>query len=647
MLSLFAGLPAPRYPLKSLRGSFCVSGLWLLSRLAVAEDLTSIPFEQLLETKVVGAAEFSQQLTDAPSAVSVITSEEIRRFGYRTLGEILNNMRGLNVGSNGAYSFLGGRGYGAPGEYAGRVMLRIDGQPVADNIFNQIYLGEDGLLDTEMIERVEYAPGPGSALYGNGAFLGVINVVTFRGRDLDGSQAAVTVGSSQDRKVRVSGGRRLVNGAEWLVSASSSQADLPDIPTGDGVLRDDQSGRRLFIKGSKDAWSVEGAFAERTQQELAIPLAYDWNFTDRNDFLKLGHDVDFGSFRSSVRLSHGRYLYRSAYREPIEDGRHFLEDISADGRWWDLDGTVSSVAFSGHRLVLGSEYRDDYQQNQQMRRYFPRRDEHEENHISDSAQTFSLYAQDEIALRHDLSLNLGVRADRHSAQDSEVRTNPRTALLYTGLANTSLSLSHGTATRFASSNEQNLYELPSVESERVTTTEFVADHRRGDFRLLGTLYRYRITDPINRFSDPTLERIDTRGAELEAQWQWHDVQIRGSHTWQQSQDNLGRALINSPRHLSKMQVSIPLAGERLRASIAVRYVGSRLVAPGADANGYAIADLTFTSRNILPGVNVTAAVRNLFDRQYQDASLFAGGISADLSWRGERSLWLSLGYSFE
>jgi iron complex outermembrane receptor protein len=96
-----------------------------------------------------------------------------------------------------------------------------------------------------------------------------------------------------------------------------------------------------------------------------------------------------------------------------------------------------------------------------------------------------------------------------------------------------------------------------------------------------------------------------------------------------------------------MQVSIPLAGERLRASIAVRYVGSRLVAPGADANGYAIADLTFTSRNILPGVNVTAAVRNLFDRQYQDASLFAGGISADLSWRGERSLWLSLGYSFE
>ena len=45
----------------------------------MAGDLTEVPFEQLLETEVVGAAEFAQQLTDAPSAVSVVTAEEIRR----------------------------------------------------------------------------------------------------------------------------------------------------------------------------------------------------------------------------------------------------------------------------------------------------------------------------------------------------------------------------------------------------------------------------------------------------------------------------------------------------------------------------------------------------------------------------------------
>lgn len=634
-------LPPIRYALESMRRCLCVSGLWLLSRAVVAQDLTSVPFEQLLETEVVGASQFSQQLTDAPSAVSVVTAEEIRRFGYRTLAEILNNMRGLNVGFDGIYYFPGGRGYGTPGEYAGRVMLRIDGQPVADNIFNQIYLGEDGLLDTELIDRVEYAPGPGAALYGNNALLGVINVVTLRGRDLNGSQVAMTTGSNQDRKVRASWGKRLENDGEWLVSASASKADLPNIHFNGDVMRDDLDGQRLFIKGSQGAWSLEGAFAERNQQEVTIPLGTRLNFSDENTFWKLGHDTDHGSYRSSVKLSYGSYLYRSAYREPVEDERPFTEHISADGRWLDLEGTVSSVALEGHRLVLGSEYRNDYQQDQQIRSYFPRRDEYEENHNKGAAQTFSLFAQDEIALAHDLSLNLGLRVDRRSSRGAVASSAPRAALSYTGLAYTTLSLSHGTATRFASRNETG-FGLPSIASERVTTTEFVADYRRGDFRMLGSLYRYRITDPLRRFSEPTLDRIDTLGAELEAQWQWGRVQLRGSHALQRSQDNLDRNLINSPHQLSKLQASVPLAGEHLRASVATRYVGKRLVTPQKSVSSYTITDLTLTSEEVLPGVSATAAVRNIFDRRYRDAALFGGE-----SEQGERSLWFSIGYAFE
>ena len=630
----------------------CASGLWLLSQVTAAEDLTSVPFEQLLETEVVGAAQFSQQLTDAPSAVSVVTAEEIRRYGYRTLAEILSNMRGLNIGFDGAYYFPGGRGYGLPREYAGRLMLRIDGQPVADSFYNQIYLGDDGLLDTELIERVEYAPGPGAALYGNNAFLGVINVVTLRGRDLDGSRVAVTLGSNQDRKVRASWGERLDNGAEWLVSASTSRADLPDFPLDGVVLKDSQEGQRLFLKGSLGAWSLEGAFAERKQLELIPADGSFEDFSDESSFWKLGHDADHGDYRTSVRLAHGSYRFRDAYRYPIGDGRFYTEDLSADGRWWNLDAAISSSAVDGHRLVLGSEYRDDYLQDQRRHRYFPRFDEHEYYQSNGSARTFSLYAQDEIALRHDLSLNLGLRIDRHSSEDTVVRSNPRAALLYTGLANTTLTLSHGSASRFASRNEETFnedtpYAVPDAESERVTTTEFVADHRFGDFRLLGTLYRYRIDDPIKRFADPTLEWIDSRGAELEAEWQWRGWQVRGSHAWQRAEDNRDRELINAPRHLSKLQVSVPLAGERLRASLATRYVGSRLVAPGMRSDGYAITDFTLTSRDLVPGVSITGAVRNLFDRRHQEASIFVPEDGADLPGYGERSLWLSLEYAFQ
>ena len=92
---------------------------------------------------------------------------------------------------------------------------------------------------------------------------------------------------------------------------------------------------------------------------------------------------------------------------------------------------------------------------------------------------------------------------------------------------------------------------------------------------------------------------------------------------------------------------MPLAGERLRASLAARYVGSRLIAPGMRAAGYAVADLTFTSQNLAPGVSVTAAVRNIFDRRYQEATPFELEREADLPEHGERSLWLSLEYAFE
>lgn len=631
-------VPPPRYTLNICRCLFA-SGLWLLSRAVAAQDLTSLPFEQLLKTEVVGASQISQQLTDAPSAVSVVTAEQIRRFGYRTLAEILNSMRGLNIGFDSAYYFPGGRGYGLPGDYAGRIMLRIDGQPVADNVFNQIYLGEEGLLDTELIERVEYAPGPGTALYGNNAFLGVINVVTLRGRDLNGGQVAMTTGSHQDRKARVSWGTRLDNGAEWLVSASASQADLPDVQVSDDVMHDNFDSKRFFFKGSQGAWSIEGAFAERNQQELTIPLGARWDFSDQNTFLKLGNDIDHGDYRTSVRLSHGSYLYRDRYYEPIDD---FIENTSADGRWWDLEGTISSVAFTGHRLVLGSEYRNDYLQDLQTKTYFPQTDEHEQTHGWDSAQTLSVFAQDEIALPHDLHLNLGLRFDRRSSTDTALRSAPRAALIYTGLTDTTLSLSHGAANRFTSLDETTSFKRPSTESERVNTTEFVTDYRRGDFRLLGSLYRYRITDPLQRSASTSLEWIDTQGAELEAQWQWHGIELQGSHTWQRSQNNLHQNLVNSPRNLSKLRASVPLAGERLRASLAVRYVGDRLIAPGENAPGYAIADLTLTSEEVLPGVSVTAAVRNLFDRHYKDAALF----NPD-SVRGERSLWLTLGYAFE
>src|SRR5512147_2212605 len=74
---------------------FCV--LLPAVTLARAEDqsIADIPFEQLLQTDIVTAEKIARQISDAPSAVSIVTADDIRTYGYRTLSDILDSMRGL------------------------------------------------------------------------------------------------------------------------------------------------------------------------------------------------------------------------------------------------------------------------------------------------------------------------------------------------------------------------------------------------------------------------------------------------------------------------------------------------------------------------------------------------------------------------
>jgi outer membrane receptor for ferrienterochelin and colicin len=63
----------------------------------VREDLTTLPLEELLGMQVMGASRYAQQTRDAPSAVTIITAEDIRNFGYRTLADVLKSVRGFHT----------------------------------------------------------------------------------------------------------------------------------------------------------------------------------------------------------------------------------------------------------------------------------------------------------------------------------------------------------------------------------------------------------------------------------------------------------------------------------------------------------------------------------------------------------------------
>jgi outer membrane receptor protein involved in Fe transport len=180
-------------------------------------DLTRLSIEELLDVEVYSASKFVQKITEAPSAVTIITAADIKTYGYRTLADVLRSVRGMDVSYDRTYSYLGVRGSGRAGDYNSRVLLLLDGFRLNDPVYDQASIGTEGVVDVDLIERIEIVRGPGSSIYGSNAVLGVINIITKRGRDLDGLEVSGELASFGTDKERVSYGKRHENGAELLL----------------------------------------------------------------------------------------------------------------------------------------------------------------------------------------------------------------------------------------------------------------------------------------------------------------------------------------------------------------------------------------------------------------------------------------------
>jgi iron complex outermembrane receptor protein len=212
----------------------------------------------------------------------VLTDADIARHGMRNMGDILRSMPGLYVTGDGNFTFVGARGLGRPGDFNARLLFLVDGMRVNENIFDAGSLGPEFFVDVDLIDRVEYAPGPGSALYGNNALLGVVNVITKGADKLRGVQARATADSDRRREVRASWGQRVPGQWEGWLAASAFEQDriaAPfDVPA---TLRDalerrswDRGQRLLGMAGAGD-WIFRAGVAQRERDFPAFLTSAD------------------------------------------------------------------------------------------------------------------------------------------------------------------------------------------------------------------------------------------------------------------------------------------------------------------------------------------------------------------------------------
>src|SRR5262245_60372931 len=214
---------------KYLIRSFAIGAVVLATGTpARAQSLSELSLEDLMRLdtgRVFGASERSQPVTEAPASVSFITAEDIARYGYRTLADILHGVRGLYVSDERNFSSLGARGFGKPGDYNSRILLLVNGHRVNDNVFGQAEIGAEFGLDPATFERVEIIRGPASSLYGDSAFFAVVNVITKTGASLDGTSVTYEVGSQATQLLRGAVRHRFANSVDVALSSTVEQSD--------------------------------------------------------------------------------------------------------------------------------------------------------------------------------------------------------------------------------------------------------------------------------------------------------------------------------------------------------------------------------------------------------------------------------------
>jgi iron complex outermembrane receptor protein len=617
------------------------ASILLLSGVARAGDGAENSAEGLLfqDMPVVEAASLhTQTLEDAPANVTVISREEIKKYGYRTLAEALSNVRGFYSVFDGAYNYLGARGLAVPGDYTTRILIMINGHYMTDNVYNMAgYLGQDFGLDMDLVQRIEVIRGPSSALYGSNGVFATINIVTVSPVDHPTARATTEVGSYGEKKVQVSSSMYLGGGANLLLSGSlfhdrgrsvdfgNAESDLGVV---DGVEK--QRGYHLFAHAVWHNWSVT-TLANR-RDELAPIGYYETTLGGRGTQVEDGRTFVEATYSRPVgrdqelncRFYYDRYRYWGRYDYEDVDATYSYDDLAL-GHWVGTRLTYSVHTSRLGTLTFGGEANVDLQALQTYSLASPYWENYKD--IDTPDRSYGLFVQQEVRLAPKWTAVLGARMD--DSRHHDVFVSPRLALLYKQSASTTYKMLYGRSFRNANAYEQFYYSATStLRPESAHTVEFAANHRFSE-RLQGeaTVYRYAISDLIqnvrNEQDKPVfLNNAGTRalGAEFELGGRplsW--LETAGAFTvGRVRSDDYALALVNSPRSTAQLRFSMPLATRKVFLSGAYRYLSSRKTVSGSRVEGAPLFDLTLSTRRLHRSFDLVMGVRNVFDRTYFD-----------------------------
>lgn len=385
--------------------------------------ILKMDMHQLLETEILvtSVSRKPQDLHKTASAVFVITQEDIRRTGAVSIMEALRIAPGLQVSKTNQNTYtISIRGFNQQSG-ADKLLVLIDGRsiysPAASTVF---WLGQDVVL--EDVDRIEVIRGPGAAIWGSNAVAGVINIISKRADQTQGSLLAVGAGTEERGFATYRYGDKLDNGLSYRAYGKYRNRDDGVDSNGEEAFDEKQAGqigfRADWKKNDSDYFTVQGD-AYYVDSETDYPSVFISSF-DGNKAVKAGliqkganlltrwsRDFeDDSGFK--LQLYYDRFTRdaQKIVQNTVQKfDLDFQHDLASEGKHeisWGLNYQYALFDFDGNVLGINTE----------------------------DSSLFGLFVHDEISLTPETwSLILGSKFEHNAFSGFEIQPNIR--LLWT------------------------------------------------------------------------------------------------------------------------------------------------------------------------------------------------------------------------
>ncbi|AKT37053.1 TonB-dependent receptor domain-containing protein [Chondromyces crocatus] len=629
--------------------------------------------------EVEAASRVAEAVEDAPGSVTIISGQELRAMGYPTIAEALRGTRGLYTTYDSSYTWLGIRGVQIPGDFGNRTLILLNGQPTNDSWSGISYIDFSARTDLEDVERIEVVRGPGSVLYGTGAFTGVVNVVTkgrptslgasvgassaensvFRGR------GAVQIPFGRDSGVwmSVAGGRGL--GRDYYFPDLAAQGMPANSRGGDDFNMGTLQGR-LWVKSLSAQWLLHSRSKAVSTGIVGTGVGDDrTRYRDTRGLVEVKFEPQFSrQFGMMARVAYNYINYRGQLSyEATDQFTHIAAEEIFNGQWGVGELRFVITPIPQLRITVGGETQLHFMASQRGEEtdcyvngacdtylYFPERPYSRDAFDKHPYQIFAGYALVDVIPSDRIRISAGARIDQYNFQAVDdfpsygfsSLPSPRLAVVVKPYEQGNLKLLGGRAFRAPSVSEQfyrnsaigwitPLANNQQLEPEQIWSGELEFTHRFSTtVSATAAGYLTYLDNLIAQAAVPLVYKnsasgILVAGGEVELRRDWRQGWMAAaSYSFSQArytnQDEAPYVNVpNSVQHMGSLRGAIPLFGKLLALASKITIEGPRYDAVAADqqlTDPAFIWDLVLSGQLDRGGLSYNVGVYNLADWRY-------------------------------